>query len=134
MRHLVITSNQVVSPASPTYLHNLALSPDEIAYRTPPPYVAVGSAASGFTLLQVDPTPTPTPTPNRNPNPGPEPEPEPTPKLNPNSNPKPNPNPNPNPTPTPTPDAGGRRRASVPRAPPPLGRCTARPARRHAAL
>ena len=34
---------QVVSPASPTYLHNLALSPDEIAYRTPPPYVAVGS-------------------------------------------------------------------------------------------
>ena len=33
---------QVVSPASPTYLHNLALSPDEIAYRTPPPYVAVG--------------------------------------------------------------------------------------------
>ena len=54
MRYLVITPNQVVSPASPTYLHNLALSPDEIAYRTPPPYVAVGSAASGFTLLQVD--------------------------------------------------------------------------------
>ena len=45
---------QVVSPASPTYLHNLALSPEEIDYRQPPPFAAVGSAASGFTLLQVD--------------------------------------------------------------------------------
>lgn len=46
--------SQVVSPASPTYLFNLALSPDEIAYEPPPPYVAVGGSAAGYTLVQVD--------------------------------------------------------------------------------
>ena len=46
--------SQVVSPASPTYLHNLALSPHEIGYLTPPPMLALGHAASGFTLVQAD--------------------------------------------------------------------------------
>ncbi|KAL1524966.1 hypothetical protein AB1Y20_019842 [Prymnesium parvum] len=44
---------QVVSPGSPVYMYEACLSPHEIAYVEPPPYVGICSTVSGYTAVQV---------------------------------------------------------------------------------
>ena len=44
---------QVVTRASPTYLHERLLSPEHIQYEEPPPYAAISVGASGYTFVQV---------------------------------------------------------------------------------
>lgn len=44
---------QVVSAASPVYIYEACLSPHEIEYTEPPPFLGVASSATGFTVVQV---------------------------------------------------------------------------------
>ena len=48
---------QIVSPGSPTYMYEAVLSPHEIAYAEPPPYVGICGSATGYTAVQVSPHP-----------------------------------------------------------------------------
>ena len=46
--------SQIVSPASPTYIYEAVLSPHEIPYAEPPPYLGVASGATGYTAVIVN--------------------------------------------------------------------------------